>query len=157
MRIIRAETTGDMVKIRDLFREYEKFLDVDLCFQSFEQELAGLPGKYAPPEGALLLALDRQQAAGCVALRKIQDGVCEMKRLYVRKPYRGRGLGRILAARIIAEASHLGYGLMRLDTLDSLVAAIGLYKSLGFQATAPYYDNPLEGVTYLELKLSGNL
>jgi len=153
MQIVQAESPGNIEKIRTLFREYEEYLGIDLCFQAFEQELAGLPGRYAPPEGSLLLALDGDQAAGCVALRKLHDGVCEMKRLYVKRQYRGKGLGRALAERIIAAGSRLGYSLMRLDTLERLVAAIRLYESLGFETTEPYYPNPLDGVRYLELKL----
>jgi len=153
MQIVQAESPGNIEKIRTLFREYEEYLGIDLCFQAFEQELAGLPGRYAPPEGSLLLALDGDQAAGCVALRKLHAGVCEMKRLYVKRQYRGKGLGRALAERIIAAGSRLGYSLMRLDTLERLVAAIRLYESLGFETTEPYYPNPLDGVRYLELKL----
>ncbi len=155
IKIIRADKCAHIEAIRGLFREYEEFLGIDLCFQAFEQELAGLPGRYAPPEGALFLALDGERAAGCVALRKLADGVCEMKRLYVREQYRGRGLGKALAKKVVAEGCHLGYGLMRLDTLERLAEAIRLYESLGFATTAPYYDNPLDGVRYMELKLTG--
>jgi len=155
MLISRAQTPDQIDEVRRLFREYERFLDVDLCFQSFEEELAGLPGKYGPPDGVLLMAADVQRIAGCVALRKVEDGVCEMKRLYLRPQYRGRGLGRLLAERILSEASALGYGVMRLDTLDKLKEAMGLYESLGFRRRESYYDNPLPGVVYWELDLGG--
>jgi GNAT superfamily N-acetyltransferase len=154
MKIIHAETAEQMDEIRLLFREYEKFLGVDLCFQSFEKELAGLPGKYAAPDGALLIAFYDQDPAGCVALRKLEDGVCEMKRLFVKDRYRGRGLGQRLAQRIIDEAVRMGYSIMRLDTLDRLKEAMRLYESLGFRRTKPYYHNPLPGVMYLQLDLN---
>jgi ribosomal protein S18 acetylase RimI-like enzyme len=153
MKIIPATTPAHLSASRTLFREYERFLSVDLCFQAFEEELAGLPGKYAPPEGALLLALQDNDVCGCVALRKLEPGVCEMKRLYVKPGYRGRGLGRALAEAIIAEAKVKGYAVMRLDTLAQLAEAIRLYERLGFYKIAPYYQNPLAGVSYWELNL----
>src|SRR4051794_21770428 len=128
MEIVRGESTRHIEMAHVLFREYERFLKVDLCFQNFEAELATLPGKYAPPEGALLLALKGTDARGCVALRKLVLGICEMKRLYVRPEHRGQGLGRQLALRIIQEASNLGYQRMRLDTLDRLPEAVQLYR-----------------------------
>jgi ribosomal protein S18 acetylase RimI-like enzyme len=153
MNIVRATTPEHIAAVRTLFREYENFLNVDLCFQGFEDELAGLPGKYAPPEGALLLALQGADVCGCVALRKLEPGVCEMKRLFVRPKYRGLGLGQALAKAIIAEAVAKGYAAMRLDTLAQLTEAIQLYEHLGFQEIASYYDNPLPGVSYWELDL----
>jgi putative acetyltransferase len=155
MEIVRAETPQEIDAARVLFREYERFLKVDLCFQDFEAELAGLPGKYAPPEGALFLAmaLRGSEAGGCVALRRIEPGICEMKRLYVRPEQRGNGLGRQLAVRIIGEGAKLGYRRMRLDTLDRLAEAVRLYRSLGFRQIPAYYDNPLAGVLYWELDL----
>ena len=153
IRIVRAQSPDQIDEVRRLFREYERFLDVDLCFQSFEEELAGLPGKYGPPDGVLLMAMDGRQSAGCVALRKVEDRVCEMKRLYLRPQYRGRGLGRLLAERILSEATALGYSVMRLDTLDKLKAAMGLYEAMGFRRREPYYGNPLPGVVYWELDL----
>jgi len=155
MNIIHVQTPQHIREIQSLFREYEHFLNVDLCFQGFEAELAGLPGRYGPPTGALVMALDGEHAAGCVALRKIEEDVCEMKRLYVRPGYRAKGLGRQLAQTIIEQAISLGYTLMRLDTLDTLEQAMGLYASFGFTKTPPYYDNPLEGVVYWELPLNG--
>jgi ribosomal protein S18 acetylase RimI-like enzyme len=154
MKILHIQSGPELDTIRTLFQEYERFLGVDLCFQGFEQELAGLPGAYARPGGALLLAVDQGDAAGCVALRPLQDGACEMKRLYVRDDYRGRGLGRRLAEQTIAEARAMGYACMRLDTLERLTAAVALYRSLGFRERPGYYDNPLHGVTYWELALA---
>jgi len=153
IHITRAESPDQIDEVRRLFREYERFLGVDLCFQSFEEELAGLPGKYGPPDGVLLMAMDGQQAAGCVALRKAEDGVCEMKRLFLRPQYRGQGLGRLLAERIVSEATALGYTVMRLDTLNKLKEAMGLYEAMGFRRIAAYYGNPLPGVVYWELDL----
>jgi putative acetyltransferase len=153
MNIITAHTPEHIEAVRILFREYERFLDVDLCFQRFEDELAGLPGKYAPPEGALLVALEETEVCGCVALRRLEFRVCEMKRLFVRPAHRGRGLGRALAEAIIGEAYAKAYVAMRLDTLAQLNEAIRLYERLGFCKIAPYYHNPLPGVSYWELDL----
>ncbi len=152
-----AAATGpaDMDAVRALFREYQAFLNVDLCFQGFEAELAGLPGKYAPPAGRLLLARAGDEVAGGVALWPHDaPGRCEMKRLYVRPPWRGGGLGRRLAERIVAEARDAGYRRMVLDTLAHLAAARALYRDLGFTETRPYYHNPLDGVIYLEKDLT---
>jgi putative acetyltransferase len=146
MKIIHAQTADDIGEVKCLFREYEEYLGVDLCFQNFEEELAGLPGRYAPPSGVLLLALEDQGVAGCVALRKLEDSVCEMKRLFIRPKYRRRGYGRMLAMRIIEEAIRLDYSEMRLDTLNKLKEARKLYESLGFKKIEPYCQNPLPGV-----------
>lgn len=154
MLITHAKTTDEINEVRLLFREYAAFLGVDLCFQGFEAELAGLPGKYAPPQGALVIAKDGPSIAGCVALRKLEDGICEMKRLFVRPPYKKQGIGRALAERIINEGRQLGYTSMRLDTLEILKPAIQLYQSLGFKRIEPYYNNPYPGVVYLELDLT---
>ena len=151
--ILPARSATQIVMIRSLFREYERFLNVDLCFQGFEEELAGLPGQYAPPEGELLLALDQGQALGCVALRPLEKGICEMKRLYVRPQGRGTGVGKQLAKEIITIARQRGYTRMRLDTLETLTEAVGLYRQLGFYQVPPYYDNPLPGALYWELVL----
>lgn len=140
MNLVEAHTPDDLETVRALFREYQRFLGVDLCFQGFEEELATLPGGYAPPQGRLLLARVDEQAAGCVALRPLQEaGVCEMKRLFVRPAYRGQGWGRWLATQIIHEATALDYAVMRLDTLDTLDPAMRLYSELGFRRCAPYY------------------
>jgi putative acetyltransferase len=153
MRIDPARTPGDIEEARRLFREYETSLGIDLCFQNFEQELAELPGKYAPPGGALLLARGGGGIAGCVALRPLEEEICEMKRLYVRDAFRGLGVGRLLAEEIIARARRLGYRKMRLDTLPSMRRAIPLYRSLGFTDIPPYTTNPVEGVLFLEKEL----
>ena len=154
MRIKHVQTPGEIEEVRQLFRQYEAGLGVDLCFQGFEAELAGLPGKYAPPSGALLIGIIRGHTVGCVALRAMDNGVCEMKRLYVKPEARGKGLGRQLARDIIAAARQLGYSLMRLDTLYRLTEAMSLYETMGFQRTEPYYDNPLPGVVYWEMDLN---
>jgi ribosomal protein S18 acetylase RimI-like enzyme len=152
-KIEPADSPERIALARELFQEYAESLGVDLCFQNFGQELAGLPGDYAPPDGRLLLAFDADQAAGCVALRKIDEGVSEMKRLYVRPAFRGRNLGRKLALRIMAEARAAGYQRMRLDTLPSMQAAIGLYRVLGFKPIDAYRYNPIPGAVYLEAEL----
>jgi ribosomal protein S18 acetylase RimI-like enzyme len=154
MNLLQAQSARDFDVARALFREYQRFLNVGLCFQGFEGELATLPGRYAPPGGRLLLAWDSADAAGCAALRPLEEGICEMKRLFVRPGYRGCGLGRLLAARIVNEATVSGYATMRLDTLDTLVGAMRLYESLGFERRGPYYANPLPGVVYWERALS---
>ena len=153
MRIIEVQTTAELDAARELFGEYQRGLGVDLGFQGFAEELATLPGRYAPPGGRLLLAWAETEAAGCVALRVLEDEVCEMKRLFVRPAYRGHGLGLRLAMQIINEASALGYSLMRLDTLDTLDSAMRMYAGLGFQRRTPYYANPLAGVVYWERAL----
>ena len=153
MEIKRAQTDNEMAEVRRLFRAYESALGVDLTFQGFDQELASLPGKYAPPTGDLLVGRVQGRILGCVAVRRLEDDICEMKRLYVRPEGRGAGLGRRLAQRIIAVARSLGYASMRLDTLDRLTGAMRLYESLGFRRIDPYYGNPLPGVVYWELDL----
>jgi len=153
MDIVQASPAEDVGRARTLFREYERSLGIDLCFQGFEQELAGLPGAYAPPRGRLLFAVEGDRLAGCVALRPLGDDVCEMKRLYVRPEFRGRRAGRLLATTVIREARALGYARMRLDTLPSMQEAIGLYRTLGFVEIAPYTPNPVPGALFLELDL----
>jgi putative acetyltransferase len=152
--IRQVEDEEDMKQARGLFREYEAWLGLDLCFQNFEKELAELPGAYAPPAGRLLLAYENDQLGGCVALRKLCDGVCEMKRLFVRPQFHGTGVGRRLAERIINEARDAGYKRMRLDTLPQQMGkAIALYRSLGFKEIEPYYKNPVAGAMFMELVL----
>jgi len=152
--IISASTGSHLQSIRRLFREYEQFLQVDLCFQQFEDELAGLPGKYAAPQGALLLAMVDGRAAGCVAMRPLEEGICEMKRLFVRPAYLGLGIGDQLARTVIEQARVAGYTRMYLDTLEKLRPALALYRRLGFVERSAYYDNPLPGVVYMELKIT---
>jgi GNAT superfamily N-acetyltransferase len=141
-------------EIRDLFREYVNWLGVDLSFQDFEKELETLPGKYAPPEGTIILASVNGRPAGCVALRKIDADSCEMKRLFVRDSFRGSGIGRELVHRIIKEAVSYGYKKMLLDTLESMKSARKLYEDAGFIVRDPYYHNPLEGAVFMELDLT---
>jgi putative acetyltransferase len=151
---IRAESPEQVTLARELFLEYAEWLGFSLCFQNFDQELAGLPGAYAPPKGRLLLAQRGGETAGCVALRPILEGACEMKRLYVRPAFRGRGLGRALAVKIVEEARALGYERVLLDTLpDKMAGAIKVYRSLGFDEIGPYYQTPDQGFLFMELKL----
>lgn len=152
--IIHAQSIQDIEHARTLFKEYAALLEIDLCFQNFEKELAELPGEYAPPNGRLFLASKDTGIAGCVALRKIGQGICEIKRLFVRPEFRGQGLGRKLAEAMIREANQLGYERMRLDTLPpKMNDAIALYRSLGFQEIEPYYNNPVPGAKFMELAL----
>ena len=154
MRIESAESPEFIATARELFLEYSASLDVDLCFQGFAKELATLPGDYARPAGRLFLAFEEQQTAGCGALRRIDDGVCEMKRLYVRPAFRGKGAGIELIDALIRSARKIGYQHMRLDTLPSMTSAIAIYRSLGFKAIAPYRVNPVPGAEFLELDLN---
>lgn len=150
----QAESPIQIAQVRELFLEYAQSLGFSLCFQNFDKELADLPGNYAPPEGRLLLADYRGEIAGCVALHKLEPGICEMKRLYLRPQFRGKGLGRLLAERIIAEARQIGYQRMRLDTVEPVMKdAVTMYRKLGFELIAPYRPNPMPGTMYMELAL----
>lgn len=156
MNIIYAQSDNEIEMVRKLFREYEAFLGVNLNFQDFESELASLPGKYSPPDGALFLAMKGERAMGCGALRRFgpsRNSTCEMKRLFVRPEARGLGVGKQLAMRLVEEGVRLGYSAILLDTLERLKAAIALYESIGFVPTKPYYQNPLPGVVYWKLEL----
>ena len=156
MLIRPALFPADLATVRLLFREYSDRLGVDLCFQGFEAELAQLPGAYAPPAGRLLLAEGKEGIAGCVALRPLPEGRCEMKRLFVRPAFRGQSLARGLVGRLLDEARQAGYRAVRLDTLPVMGEARKLYRSLGFIEIAPYTDNPVEGVLFLELPLAAD-
>ena len=154
LRIVHAETGPAIAEARDLFREYETSLELDLCFQGFEEELRALPGKYASPDGRLLLAYHDKKLAGCIALRKLDDGICEMKRLFVRNEFRGARIGIALIERLLADAREIGYTKMRLDTHPPKMGkAVSLYEALGFSPIPPYYDNPNEDVLFMELTL----
>ena len=154
IEITQAESPKQIEEIRRLFREYENWLGIDLCFQDFEKELANLPGKYVKPDGRLFLISVENKTAGCIALRKIDVDICEMKRLYVRGDFRGSGLGKMLVEKLIEEARSAGYKKMRLDTLpDKMPSAVRLYKSYGFCEIAPYYHNPHGETLFMELDL----
>jgi putative acetyltransferase len=153
--IVPAHKGKRLPQVRMLFEEYAASLGITLCFQGFEEELAALPGSYAPPSGRLLLALQRGDLAGCVALQRLTPDACEMKRLYVRPGVRSLGIGRMLAERIIHEGKATGYRRIRLDTLPTMTAALILYRQLGFREIAPYRHNPVEGAVFLELRLQG--
>jgi len=153
LKIFPVETDEDIKIVRALFEEYADSLGVDLSFQNFEEELANLPGCYARPEGCILLARYNEEIAGCVALRKLSDGICEGKRLYVKPQFRGLKIGRKLVEAIIAEAHKIGYTRMRGDTLASMKAAQALYASLGFKQIEPYCYNPIEGAKFIELEM----
>jgi len=150
----QAESPSQIALARELFLEYEKALGISLCFQGFEQELAGLPGKYAPPSGRLLLGMYEGAIAGCVALHALEPTIGEMKRLYLRPAFRGKGLGNAMVAAIVAEARAIGYLHLRLDTIEPLMkSAVAMYRRIGFREIAPYCANPVEGALYMELEL----
>jgi len=152
IQILKAQKEDHYRKVRELFAEYADSLDFDLEFQGFSQEMATLPGNYAPPKGCILLAEDSGRFVGCVALRPLEDQICEMKRLYVRSGYRGRGIGRMLACSVIDRAREIGYEKMRLDTVATMSEARTLYYSLEFQNIKAYRYNP-HGASYMELEL----
>ena len=157
IELVIADTSARIAAARTIFKEYAQSLDIDLCFQNFDAELADLPGDYAPPSGQLLLALVDGELAGCGALRGLAEcdhaNACEMKRLFVRPAFRRFGLGRVLAQQLLDDARALGYSSMLLDTLDEMEAARELYASLGFEEVAPYYFNPIAGAHYLKADL----
>ena len=154
IQLFQAESHAQIEQARELFLEYAESLGFSLCFQSFDQELAGLPGDYAPPDGRLLLAEHDGKLAGCGALHRLDATYGEMKRLYVRPGFRGLGLGRVLAERIIAEAASIGFQRLRLDTVQGTMDdAIDLYRRLGFREIEPYRQNPIAGALYMELEL----
>lgn len=154
LEIIHAKTSQEVQTAKMLFKEYAEWLGVDLSFQNFQEELDSMPGKYASPAGGLFIAKYDGDIAGCGAFRKLEDGVCEMKRLFVREEFRGKGIGRALAETIIAEARKTGYKKMRLDTDGQrMFKAMAIYKSMGFVEIAAYYHNPYDGVMYFELEL----
>ena len=154
LRIHSAISVRELDQIRNLFIEYSNSLEFDLSFQDFQKELDDLPGDYAAPSGRLLLGFYDSDPAGCVALRRISDEICEMKRLFVRPQCRGLGIGKALATKVIEEAREIGYRRIRLDTVPAMQTAIELYVSLGFREIAPYRYNPIEGAKFLELNLT---
>jgi putative acetyltransferase len=154
LAIVNAESAVQLEQARELFVEYAQSLGFSLCFQNFDKELADLPGEYAPPDGRLLLAEYGGELAGCVALHRLGEEICEMKRLYLRPRFRGQGLGRILADRIISEARGIGYKRMRLDTVEPVMKdAVAMYRRFGFREIAAYRPNPMPGTLYMELVL----
>jgi len=155
IEIIEALTSGQLAQVKKLFLEYAESLGFSLCFQSFDEELASLPGMYAPPEGRLLIAYLDGEAVGCAALHKLEDGICEMKRLYVRPSARGLGIGKKLSEQIVSEARLIGCRRMRLDTIATqMPAAVALYRAQGFREIEPYRENPIPGALYMELDLA---
>ena len=151
---VYVEGGSDLEDIRALFLEYAGSLNFELCFQSFDEELQSLPGKYAPPAGRLILCRVDGKAAGCIAVKPLEKAICEMKRLYVRPEFRGRKLGVELARRVVEDARSIGYSAMRLDTIRGYMDnAIALYATLGFREIPPYYKNPIPNAFYMELNL----
>lgn len=151
IQIVQAESESQIAAAKQIFREYETWLGMSLCFQGFEEELAGLPGKYSPPDGRMYLAFLDDELVGCIALRKLEEGICEMKRLFLRENARGHGLGNTLIEKVIADARTIGYSKMRLDTHPPKMGkAVSIYASHGFYKIEPYYDNPHEGVLFME-------
>jgi putative acetyltransferase len=153
IEIIHATAPCQIDQARTLIREYTDALGIDLSFQELEQELADFPGAYAPPGGCLLLALDGSEAAGCIGIRELEPGTCEMKRLYIRSAYRGHGLGGKLVEAALEQARAMGYSAMYLDTLPEMESALRLYQSFGFQRTEPYYVSPIPGALFFKLQL----
>lgn len=154
MDICRVRTSEEIKKAKELFREYADNIEIDLRFQNFEEELENLPGKYAPPDGELLLAISHGDAAGCAGIRKIDEEICELKRLYVRNEFRGKKIGKKLLTEILKTAIRIGYKSMRLDTMPNMEKAQQLYRSFGFKEIEPYVFNPIAGAKYMELDLT---
>jgi putative acetyltransferase len=156
LTIVQAETAAQVATAGELIEEYAAWLEFKLCFQGFEDEMRSMPGKYAPPAGRLLLALWDRKPAGVIALRPLDEtGLCEMKRLYVRPEFRGHRIGRLLAERVIREATEIGYSRMRLDTVaGKMDSAIAMYRELGFKETDPYYQSPVWHTLFMELALT---
>ncbi|MFX0018530.1 MAG: GNAT family N-acetyltransferase [Promethearchaeota archaeon] len=152
-KVLEAGSNEQLKNVRRIFKDYSNYLNIDLEFQDFEEELNNLPGEYKPPLGCILLAFYNNTLIGCVALRKFEEKICEMKRLYVKPQFRSRGFGKNLAKAIINKAIKIGYKSMRLDTLPFMKEAISLYKSLGFKEMKPYRYNPFKGAKFFELEL----
>ena len=149
--LVQVVTEADIEDARAIFREYEQWLGLSLCFQSFEEELANLPGFYSPPDGRLYLAKADGETVGCIGLRKLSESICEMKRLYLRESARGKGVGLALIERVIADAREIGYAKMRLDTYPPKMGkAVSLYESHGFYEIEPYYENPHGETLFME-------
>jgi ribosomal protein S18 acetylase RimI-like enzyme len=154
LKIFEAVSCAEIAQIRELFLEYAQSLGFSLCFQSFDKELAELPGDYAPPEGRLFLATFAGELAGCVALHGLEQNIAEMKRLYVRPQHRGRRIGFALVEQLLAEARQIGYRRIRLDTVEPVMKdAVKMYRRLGFHEIPPYRANPIEGALYMQLDL----
>lgn len=151
---ISVATSRDLVQVRSMFSEYVSSLGIDLSFQDIDRELAALPGEYSPPSGCILLAREGSDIVGCVALRRISEDFCEMKRLYVKPAYRGKRIGKKLAESVMLEAKDRGFRQMKLDTLPSMREALRLYESLGFKKTEPYRYNPVEGAVFMQFDLT---
>jgi ribosomal protein S18 acetylase RimI-like enzyme len=153
LQVVEAKTEKELDEIQKLFEEYASSLKISLDFQDFDHELANLPGAYSSPDGCLLLAFWQGQVAGCVGLKKFSPGICEMKRLYTKAQFRGLGIGKMLCVTVIEKARSIGYQRMRLDTLPSMERARSLYTNLGFEEIEPYRYNPVDGASFMELKL----
>ena len=150
---ITSKTEQDFADAKDLFLEYANSLNFELCFQNFENEISDLPAQYSEPTGCIILCYKDDKPIGCVGLRKFAEGICEMKRLYLKNEARGKGIGRVLAEKVIEKAKELGYKKMQLDTIETMKEAISLYKSMGFKEISPYRFNPVKGVIYMEIEL----
>ena len=153
LKFVFAESKEHLSLVRKLFLEYAESLGFSLCFQDFDKELAGLPGEYAPPTGCLILAVVDSLPCGCVALHRLEEGICEMKRLYIKPEFRGKGFGKLLVNAVIDEAKKIGYSKMRLDTVPQMKEAINLYRGIGFKEIEPYRKNPIDGALYMEMDL----